>query len=136
MRLPTLGAAIAVIVSLPSDSNAADFIYVYPPPPIEASPYRVVPDPEDLPPPPVVVPAPAPVPAPPARARPTAPPQDACAPVWRCQNRGCGWQPACPSQSDVYSDRRELPPPQEVLPRPQTLPRPQALPRPQDLPRP
>jgi hypothetical protein len=135
MQVLVLGAAIAVATIV--GANAADFTYpppLAPPPPPAALPQPgVVPYPVS--PSPVIVPGPAapphhnaPVPPPvfgpsPYGVGPQVPPQGAvvpratCAPVWRCGDRGCNWQPSCAPPPERYYGASE-PPGTQVYPSP------------------
>jgi len=140
MQVLVLGAAIAVATIV--GANAADLTYpppVAPPPPVAALPqHGVVPYPA-VPPSPVIVPGPtappyhnAPVPPPvfgpsPYGVGPQVPPQGAvvpraaCAPVWRCGDRGCNWQPGCAPPPERHYGASETPGPQ-VYPSPDAPP--------------
>jgi hypothetical protein len=52
------------------------------------------------------------------------PPRAACAPVWSCGYRGCGWQPNCAPRPEPYAGSYGSARPQ-VYSAPQSLPAPQ-----------
>jgi hypothetical protein len=107
-----LGVATVITIAASVDLKAADL--PYPPPPVAGFQYDVAPPSAGAPPQVIVVPGPtgspqyngAPVPPPVVGSSPygvapqvgprvgVAPPA-ACPPVWRCEDRGCGWQPGC-----------------------------------------
>jgi hypothetical protein len=110
-----LGAAMAIAAVVSAPLNAADLGPAYPgvvgppqysvAPPVAPPQVTVIPGPVAPPqygiappvavgPPPVGV-APGPYPV---------PPPAACAPVWRCEYRGCGWRPGCAPRPEPYSD--------------------------------
>ena len=126
MRLLALSAATAIVSF---GVNAADLAF---PPAVVGQPeYGVAPRPS-MPPqviivpgaagapqynygasvaPPVIGPPPYDV-APPAARRLNVAPPAACPPIWRCGDRGCGWQPGCVPRPDRYSGAYGSPDPQ------------------------
>src|SRR5258705_811331 len=105
MRLLALSAATATMISF--GVSAADI--GYPPPVLGQDQYGLAPRPAVAPPQVIIIPAPpqyngASVPPPgvgsspygvaiPVAPRVDVVPRAACPPIWRCGDRGCGWQP-------------------------------------------
>lgn len=155
MRLFARGAATAVVAAVSFGASAADLNY---PPPVVGQPrYSMAPPTMVAPPQVIIVPGPtvspqynsAPVPPPPVGAppygvAPMAPgvnvaPRAACQPIWRCGERGCGWQPGCVPPPERYSG--QYGPPGPVYPHPgspgpQVYAPPDALPAPERYPDP
>jgi hypothetical protein len=156
MRLFARGAATAVVAAVSFGASAADLDY---PPPVVGQPqYSMAPPPAVAPPQVIIVPGPtvspqynsAPVSPPPVGAPPygVAPPmapgvnvapRAACQPIWRCGERGCGWQPGCVPPPERYSG--QYGPPGPVYPHPgspgpQVYFPPDALPAPERYPDP
>lgn len=121
MRVLALSAATAIATTVSFGVNAADLAY---PAPVVAQPqYGVAPHPAAAPPQVIIVPGPTTAPqyiygappAPPAVERPSygipppvgprvdVAPSVACPPIWRCGDRGCGWQPGCVPPPERYS---------------------------------
>jgi hypothetical protein len=148
MRLLVIGAVTAIATLGSFNTKAADFAF----PPAGSSPYAVAPVPAVTPPQVIIVPGPAAPPqyysgapgpppavgsypygiAPPAAPGSVAPghplpPRGACAPVWRCGDRGCGWQPGCVPRPEAYSGHYGLAGPQ-VYSGPEPAPEPYSSP--------
>ena len=118
MRSLTVGAAIAITLTLSVGVKAADFAYPRPPP-VGQYQYGLAPPPVAAAPQIIPVPPPgAPVSPPMIGLSPygAAPLLPACPPVWRCVDRTCGWQPSCAPRPEPYSGPYESPGPR-VYPR-------------------
>jgi hypothetical protein len=122
MRLLALSAATAIATTVSFGVSAADIAY---PPAVVVQPrYGVTPGPAVAPPQIIIVPGPTATPqynygasavppvigpppydvAPPVAPRVDVAPSAACPPIWRCGDRGCGWQQAgCVPHPEHYS---------------------------------
>lgn len=121
MRLLALSAATAIATMISFSVSAADI--GYPLPVVGQDQYGVAPRQAVAPPQVIIIPAPpqyngASVPPPGVGsspygvALPVAPrvdvvPRAACPPIWRCGDRGCGWQPGCAPRPEYYSGEYE-----------------------------
>jgi hypothetical protein len=129
MRLLALSAATAIATMISFSVSAADI--GYPPPVVGQDQYGVAPRPAVAPPQVIIIPAPPPrvgsspygveLPVDP---RVDVVPRAACPPIWRCGDRGCGWQPGCAPRPEHYSGEYESPDPQ-VYPGPGIPPAPE-----------
>ncbi len=128
MRLLALCTATCITTTVSFGVNAADLAYPAPTPPYGVAPRPAVPPPQVI-----IVPGPAAAPqynygygasavppmfgpppneVPPPVAPPVAvAPSPACPPIWRCGDRGCGWQPTCAPRPEHYSDAYGVPGP-------------------------
>jgi len=129
MRLLALSAATAIATMISFSVSAADI--GYPPPVVRQDQYGVAPRPAVAPPQVIIIPAPPPRvgSSPYGVELPVAPrvdvvPRAACPPIWRCGDRGCGWQPGCAPRPEHYSGEYESPDPQ-VYPGPGIPPAPE-----------
>ncbi len=129
LRSFTFGV-VFVILSIPSFRvSAADLASA--PPPLAQPHYGIAPSVPTAPPQVIIVPGStvspqyngAPILPPPNGASPygVAPPvaprvdvvpRPACPPIWRCGERGCGWQPGCAAPPERYSEQYWSPGPQ------------------------
>jgi hypothetical protein len=126
MRSLALGIAIVIPIAA-FGVEAADLTY---PPPLVELQYGAAPPPVGAPPPVIVIPG-RPVPqyngalvpprvvgsspygvAPPVAPRVGIGSPAACSLVWRCGDRGCGWEPGCTSHPERYSGPYQSPSPQ------------------------
>lgn len=126
MRLLALSTTTAIATMISFSVSAADI--GYPPPVVGQDQYGLAPRPAVAPPQVIIIPAPpqyngASVPppgvgsspygvAPPVAPRVDVVPRAACTPIWRCGDRGCGWQPGCEPRPEHYSGEYESPDPQ------------------------
>jgi hypothetical protein len=159
MRLLVRRAAIAIAAVVSFGANAADLDY---PPPVVGQPqYSMAPPLAVAPPQVIIVPGPTVSPrytvspqyngapvlpafvaspygiAPPVPSRVDVVPRAACQPIWRCGERGCGWQPSCVPAPERYSgqygppaDVYGAPSPQVYAPPPGPSPVPERYPDP------
>lgn len=129
MRLLALCAATAIAATVSFAVNAADIAY---PAPVLGHPqHGVAPQPAAAPPQVIILPGPTPQyntgtsapppmagPSPYGLAPPVAPrvdlaPRTPCPPIWRCGDRGCGWQqPGCAPPPEEYPGPYASPGPQ------------------------
>jgi len=123
--------AIATLVSLGAVSLGANAADLNTPPPLLGQPqYGIAPPPAIAPPQVIMVPVPMVVPqypsatvppppvgapsygvAPPIAPRADVAPRGACPLIWRCGERGCGWQPSCVPPPERYSGQYDAPGP-------------------------
>ena len=128
MHVLASAAAIAIATLISLGADAADLspppafgqpqYGMAPPPPVAPPQVIIVPGPNmaprypsaALPPPPVAPPPPYGI-APPIAPRADVAPRAACPMIWRCGERGCGWQPSCVPPAERYSGQYESPGP-------------------------